>query len=183
MDARKAIIGAAAIESADAIGARPRTAAPEPKAAAVPDLRLEEYFLGSTEAWGVFQDRFGKLRRQFKVMIDGTWDGAALTLDEHFLYTDGERQRRVWRLTKTGPNTWDGRADDVIGVAQGRISANELSWIYQVRLPVGRNGLVTTFDDRMWLQPDGVLINRATVRKFGVRIAEATITFKRPDAA
>jgi hypothetical protein len=85
----------------------------------------------------------------------------------------------VWRLRRSGPDRWDGRADDVIGVAHGRIQGNELSWVYQVRLPIGRNGLVTTFDDRMWLQSGGVMINRATVRKLGLRIAEATIVFRK----
>jgi hypothetical protein len=40
------------------------------------------------------------------------------------------------------------------------------------------------FDDRMYLQPDGVLINHATVRKFGIRVGEAVIVFRRqPEAA
>ena len=150
-----------------------------PAGEATPALRLEEYFLGRTLAWGVFQDRFGKLRRQFEVVIEGAWDGETLTLDEQFHYADGERQQRIWRLRRSGPDRWDGRADDVIGVAHGRIQGNELSWVYQVRLPIGRNGLVTTFDDRMWLQSGGVMINRATVRKLGLRIAEATIVFRK----
>ena len=32
---------------------------------------LEEYFLGQTSAYGLFEDRFGKVRRQFKVDITG----------------------------------------------------------------------------------------------------------------
>jgi hypothetical protein len=35
-----------------------------------------------------------------------------------------------------------------------------------------------TFDDRMWLQPDGILINRAKVKKFGIVFGEATIVFQ-----
>ena len=44
-----------------------------------PELVLEDYFKGRTEAWGIFRDQFGQLRRQFKVTIDGTWDGKILT--------------------------------------------------------------------------------------------------------
>ena len=68
---------------------------------AKPELVLEEYFTGRTEAWGLFEDRFGKLRRQFKVTIDGTWDGETLTLDERFKYEDGETDQRIWRIKKT----------------------------------------------------------------------------------
>ena len=50
--------------------------------AATPQLVLEEYFAGKTRAWGIFEDRFGTLRRQFTVDIDGRWDGRTLVLDE-----------------------------------------------------------------------------------------------------
>jgi Protein of unknown function (DUF3833) len=151
-----------------------------PKAGATPPLALEEYFLGRTEAWGVFQDRAGTLTRQFKVTIDGTWDGTVLTLDENFDYTDGAKERRVWTLRKTGPATWQGTAGDVRGVANGVIQGNQLSWVYDVDLKVNGRPILVTFDDRMWLQSDGVLINRAKVKKFGVTWGEATIVFQRP---
>jgi len=37
-----------------------------------PRFVLEEYFAGKTKAWGIFQDRFGTLRRQFTVDIMAT---------------------------------------------------------------------------------------------------------------
>jgi hypothetical protein len=40
-------------------------------AAASDTLDLNRNFSGPTRAWGVFQDRFGKVRRRFKVTIDG----------------------------------------------------------------------------------------------------------------
>ncbi|MEM6492646.1 MAG: DUF3833 family protein, partial [Pseudomonadota bacterium] len=45
-----------------------------------PELRLEEYFAGESRAWGVFEDRFGTLKRQFTVDIVGEWDGEQLVL-------------------------------------------------------------------------------------------------------
>lgn len=151
-----------------------------PKTANLPSFQLETYFEGRTEAWGVFQERGGALTRQFKVVITGTVDGNTLILDEQFDYSDGEKQQRIWTIKKTSPTTYEGTAADVVGVAKGIVQGNQLSWTYDVRLPIGKNGLVTTFDDRMWLQSDGVLINRAIVKKFGVRVAEVTIAFKRP---
>ncbi len=49
-----------------------------------PTLRIEEYFLGKTRAWGIFEDRFGRLRRQFTVSIHGRIMDGELVLDEHF---------------------------------------------------------------------------------------------------
>jgi hypothetical protein len=149
-----------------------------------PALRLESYFDGRTEAWGVFRDRGGNLRRQFTVTIDGDWNGQTLTLDENFLYSDGATERRVWSIRPTGPDTYEGTAADVEGVAQGRVQGNTLVWNYDLNLRVGERTWTVDFDDRMYLQPDGVLINHAIVRKFGVRVGEAMIVFRRvPDVA
>jgi len=161
------------------------TATPEaPGGIPQPELRLEAYFDGRTEAWGVFRDRSGNLRRQFTVSIDGDWDGERLILDEHFLYADGPTERRVWTIRPVGPDRYEGTAADVEGVAEGRVQGNTLIWRYDLRLPVGGRTWTVDFDDRMYLQPDGVLINHATVRKFGVRVGEAVIVFRRgPEAA
>ena len=49
-----------------------------------PKFSLENYFEGKTEAWGMFHDRFGNLKRTFKVDITGTLKSDILTLDEKF---------------------------------------------------------------------------------------------------
>jgi Protein of unknown function (DUF3833) len=157
------------------------TAAP-PQAKATQQLALEDYFKGKTSAWGVFQDRNGTLVRQFKVDIEGTWNGNVLTLDERFDYADGVKEQRVWTIRKTSPTTYEGTAGDVRGIARGTVSGNQLTWVYDVDLKVGDRTVLVTFDDRMWLQPDGVLINRAKVKKFGITFGEATIVFQSPNS-
>ena len=146
---------------------------------AKPELVLEDYFKGRTEAWGIFEDRFGKLRRQFKVTIDGTWDGKNLTLDERFKYDDGETDQRIWRITKLGKGKYEGAAADVIGIATGEASGNALNWRYDMDLKVGDGSFKVTFNDWMFLQSDGVLINRARVSKLGVEIGSVTLFFKK----
>lgn len=148
-----------------------------------PRLELEDYFLGRTTAWGIFQDRFGTLRRQFKVEIEGTLDDGTLVLDERFVYDDGERDTRVWRIDRQSDNRYVGRADDVIGTAEGIAYGNALRWRYDVGLKVGNQTWRVHFDDWMFLQSDGILVNRATVSKFGIKIGEVTIFFQRPGAA
>lgn len=146
-----------------------------------PKLVIEEYFAGKTQAWGIFEDRFGKLRRQFTVEIWGSWDGRELVLDEHFRYSDGERDRRVWRIAKLGDHAYEGRADDVIGSASGAAFGNALNWRYDMDLKVGDGTLRVHFNDWMFLQPNGVLINRARVSKFGIEIGEVTLFFTKAD--
>jgi hypothetical protein len=157
------------------------TAVLPPKASAPQQLVLEDYFKGKTTAWGVFQERNGTLLRQFKVDIEGTWDGNVLTLDERFDYADGAKEQRIWTIRKTSPTTYEGTAGDVRGVARGIVQGNQLSWTYDVDLKIGDRTVLVTFDDRMWIQPDGVLINRAKVKKFGIVFGEATIVFQSPN--
>ena len=67
-----------------------------------PQLDLAEFFRGDSIAYGIFEDRFGNLRRQFRVNMTGTVEGDTLTLAEDFLYDDGERAERTWVIRKTG---------------------------------------------------------------------------------
>ena len=144
-----------------------------------PRFILEEYFSGNVQAWGVFQDRFGRLRRQFTVDIEGSWDGQALTLVEDFVYDDGEIDRRVWSIRRIDEHTYQGTADDVVGTATGISYGNALNWQYDFDLQVGDSTVRVHFDDWMFLQDDDVMINRAEVTKWGFAVGEASIFFRR----
>ncbi|MXG37055.1 DUF3833 family protein, partial [Escherichia coli] len=67
-----------------------------------PQLDIFHYFQGKTEAWGMVQDRSGKQIRRFHVEIAGDVIGDTLTLNEHFVYDDGEKQQRVWHIRRVG---------------------------------------------------------------------------------
>jgi len=148
-----------------------------------PRFVLEDYFQGTTHATGIFVDRFGNLRRQFVVKIEGSWDGKQLTLDEDFFYSDGEKQRRIWRITKIDEHTYEGRADDVVGTATGKTYGNVLNWEYDLNLEVGESIYKVRFNDWMFLQADGVLLNKADVSKWGISIGTVFISFSRAKAS
>lgn len=150
---------------------------PENFAAAQPKLVLEEYFAGHTQAWGLFEDRFGNVRRQFTVDITGDWNGQRLLLDEHFAYNDGETDRRTWIITKRGDGLYEGQAGDIIGTAAGASAGNALNWAYVMDLKMGDGKLRVTFDDWMFLQPGGAIINRSRVSKWGVDLGTVTLFF------
>ncbi|MGF1562160.1 MAG: DUF3833 domain-containing protein [Geminicoccaceae bacterium] len=150
---------------------------PEDFAGNEPEFRPEIYFEGHTRAWGMFQDRFGKVRRQFVVDLRGTQEGDEFVLREDFVYEDGETQQRVWRLRKTGENTYEGRAADVVGVGEGVASGNAFNLRYDLKLPMNGREFVVHFDDWMFLQPDGVLLNRATASKYGFTVGHVTLAF------
>jgi hypothetical protein len=144
-----------------------------------PELRLEEYFNGTLDAWGMFQKRDGEVVKRFKVLIEASWTGNQGVLDERFTYSDGTTQRRVWRITKTKDNGYRGEADDVVGIAEGSVAGNALHWVYTLRLPVDGREYQVVFDDWMYLQEDGVLINRSVMKKFGFRLGEVSLFFRK----
>lgn len=144
------------------------------------DLDLERFLDGPLVAHGQFQDRFGTVRARFRVDMVGHWDGTTLRLDEDFIYDDGHKDNRVWTLTKTGPESWQGTAPDVIGIAKGREKGDAFNWAYTVDLPQGDSTLRVQFDDWMWKMSDTRLINRAYVSKLGVTVGEVIIFFEKP---
>lgn len=143
-------------------------------------LNLEEFFAGDLVAYGQFQDVFGTVRRRFEVEIEGTWDGETLRLVEDFVYEDGSTEQRIWTLTKTGPDSWEGTAPGVIGTASGVERGDTFNWVYTIDLPLG-DGTTTrfSFDDWMWLLSDDRLLNRAYMTRGGVRVGEVLISFEK----
>ena len=69
-----------------------------------PRLIIENYLSGNVKAWGVLQNRSGKVTRQFSADLNGKWDGNKLILDEKFNWDDGEIQNRQWQITKIDEN-------------------------------------------------------------------------------
>lgn len=161
------------------LGALAGCAGPEPAryAAERPVLDIRRYFDGPLDAWGIFTDRGGAVVRRFTVALQGRWQGDEGVLEEDFTFSDGERQRRVWRITHLGDGRYSGRADDVVGTARGEQRGNALRWNYTLALPVEGRTWHVDFDDWMFLVDERVMLNRATMSKFGIRLGEVTLAF------
>lgn len=145
-----------------------------------PVLEMSSFFNGTIDAWGMFQKRGGEVARRFHVEILANWNSPDEgTLDEHFTYSDGEKQRRVWKLKRQADGSWQGTADDVVGVATGHISGNALRWKYVLRLPVDGREYLVNFDDWMWQMDDQSMMNRSTMSKFGFDLGEVTLFFRK----
>ena len=144
-----------------------------------PALNLEHFFSQPVKAWGMFQKRSGEVVKRFEVDIVSRREGNNLILDERFQYSDGTRQRRVWTLTPEGQGRWSGRADDVVGVAEGQVAGNTLHWRYRLNLPVDDSTYEMSMDDWMYLMDEDTLINRTSMSKFGVEVGQVTLFFRR----
>ena len=142
-----------------------------------PRLIIEEYLSGNVKAWGVLQNRSGKVTRQFNADLNGTWDGKQLVLKEKFNWNDGEVQDREWTINKIDEHNYEGTAGDVVCKAKGYSYGPAFKFEYVLLVPVKGRELKITFDDWIFKQDDRVSINRATMTKFGFKVAELTVVF------
>jgi hypothetical protein len=147
-------------------------------------LVLETFFAGRSHARGAFYGRFDKTERWFSVVIDGTWDGTTLTMVEDFTYDDGELDHKTWRFVRTGQRSYRARREDVIGSGRAYAEGPAMRLDYVVALKMEKWGVIhLRFADTLTLQPDGTVLNRAVVSKWGIRLGHVEIVMTRERAA
>ena len=139
------------------------------------------YFQGRVRGVGVFEDRFRKVRLRMAVDTLGRWHGDVFALAESFQYADGRTVKREWRIRRAGENRLRATASDVLGEAEGRIGENGIAWRYRMKVQMKRRAMTMSFDDRMYLEPDGVLINVNEASKFGFGVGRLVLSFRRLD--
>ncbi len=142
-----------------------------------PKFIPEDYFNGKLTAYGIVKDRSGNIIRSFKGDLVGSWDQNGIgTLDESFIYSDGETQKRIWKLTPNGKNSYIGTAGDIVGEAQMKNNGNTVMIDYTMRIPYKDGTLDINVKDWLHLQEDGVIINHSKMTKFGFVVGELVIT-------
>ena len=142
-----------------------------------PRLIIEDFLSGKVKAWGILQNRSGKVIRQFSADLNGTWDGKQLILDEKFTWSDGEIQTRKWKIDKIDEHNYEGVAADVVGTAKGYSYGPAFKFEYVLLVPVKGKEIKIKFDDWIFKQDERIAINRATMTKFGIKVAELTVMF------
>ena len=83
-------------------------------------FNIKSYFNGSVIAWGIVQDYSNEVKRRFCVEIDGSWQDNNGVLAETFYFDDGEVSYRNWQLTLMADGSYQGMAEDVVGIAIGK---------------------------------------------------------------
>ncbi|USD64364.1 DUF3833 domain-containing protein [Vibrio sp. SCSIO 43136] len=144
-----------------------------------PEFDLFGFFQGESKAWGMIQDYSGKVQRSFEVTLIGRVEQDTLILEEDFVFNDGEKDTRVWRIERNAYGKYVGRADDIIGVANGEESGNALRWRYDFSLKLEDSVIEVHFDDWLYRLDERRVVNRTSIRKFGIEVAELTIFFER----
>ena len=142
---------------------------------------LLSWLEGRTHARGVFEDRRGRVRRRFTIEMDGRAEGNTLRLHERFLFDDGERQERTWVLTRGPGGTFSGRAEDSVSAARGRFEEGVAYLESQLRLKIGSRRIAMNFDDAFYESGPGLVLNRSTISKWGIRLGQILIQIRKDD--
>jgi len=152
---------------------------PQDYAGQRPELDLREFFNGKVDAWGMVQDRSGRVIKRMSVEMTCAWTGDVGTLDERFTYADGTNETRVWTIRRDGTR-YTGTAADVVGEAKGEAAGNALRWSYVLDAKRDGGGTVhLDMDDWMWLVDEKTLLNKTAFSKFGIKFGEVTIFFRK----
>lgn len=144
-----------------------------------PKFSFRDYFNGTVDAWGMFQTRNGEAIKRFKVTLTGTWDGPNGTLDEQFVYADGTTEHRIWKIRQIAPGRYSATAGDIVGEAIGDETGPVIRFAYTMAVPVSGTTYQFQFDDWMYQIDDEVVLNRAAMSKFGVKVGEVTLSFRK----
>lgn len=151
----------------------------EDYAAKKPALDIRHFLNGHIEAWGVYRNRSGMVDQQFHVVMKGSWQGNDGTLEESFTYDDGHTDERVWSIHFVDDHHFTASAHDVVGQAKGAQYGNAMNMGYLLRVPVKDSTYDIRMDDWMYLMDEHTLINHTTMTKFGFKVGDLLITFRK----
>jgi hypothetical protein len=138
---------------------------------------IKSYFTGDVIAWGMIQDYSNKVNRRFCVELKGTWQGNKGVLAEKFYFQDGEISFRNWQLIKHSDGSYDGTAEDVVGTAKGKHQGFAFQFNYDLLLDIKDDTYQVSMDDWMYKIDDYRVINKTSITKLGVKLAEVTLFF------
>ena len=151
----------------------------EDYAANKPQIVAEQFFNGKLLAHGVVKDRDGKVIRYFSASIDASWRDGIGTLDESFVFDDGEQQKRVWTLKPSADNHYIATAGDVIGEGIMKVAGNSVFLDYVLRVPYDGDSIDLRIDDRMYLVSERVLLNESIMTKWGFEVGSLMLVIEK----
>ena len=125
------------------------------------------------------KDWRGKVNRRFNATMEGKWQGNEGILEEQFIFDDGEKQSRTWKIKLSDDNNFIASAGDVVGRAVGKQYGNTLRMYYVLRTPVGEKTYDLTIEDWIYLIDEQHAINESKIKKFGITVGYLTLGFNK----
>jgi hypothetical protein len=143
-----------------------------------PLLEPEKYFAGETHSWGIVETPSGRPRQVLHTRTFGRWDGRELLFEQDIMFESGGTLHRSWVVRRLDEHHYSATGTGIIGTAYGEVYGNVFHLVVTLDAMPGNPLGHVRMSQWMYLQADGkTLVNRDTLTKFGVIVAEITESF------
>lgn len=141
---------------------------------------LATFFSGHLIATGKFQNHLDGSARGVRVDIRGASDGNAFKLVEDTVYSDGQKQHRVWRFLKVAEGRYVGQRSDLIGQATVNAHGNKIEIAYRARVQT-KGGMTHDLDFKeiFVFTQSGMADYRLSVSLLLIPVGEAHLTVRK----
>ena len=142
---------------------------------------LAAFLSGHLIAVGQFQNHHDGSTRGVRVDIHGAPIGGAFKLVEDTVYSDGEKQHRVWRFSKLAEGRYVGQRADLIGQASVVAHGNRIEIASRARVPT-KDGKIhdLNFKETFVFTQTGTADYQLHVSLLFVPVGNAHLTVRKP---
>lgn len=144
-----------------------------------PAFDFENFFSGGLVAEGFFQDRKGVVIKKIVCQMNAVKEGDTIVIYEDFVYSDGKKEKRTWKIKKNSAGKYEGTAEDVIGVAKIETSGFAFNMKYTLQLKLEDSTIDVSMDDWMYKINDTMVLNKTKMSKWGFNLGEVILTIKK----
>ena len=160
-----------------AVAACSEPVAVAPFGATAPAIDPIRFFTGHNRSWGVLEDRSGSPTSIVETDCVGIADGDTLKMDQVLKVGTEPPVTRHWTMRRAGAGRYEATANDIVGTAVGDASGRAFHWSWTLALSPGNDLKDVAMDQWWYLMDDGTVLNRTTIRKFGIILAEVSEHF------
>lgn len=136
------------------------------------------FWTGHTHSWGVVETPGGAPSETVQTDCTGTPDRqGGLHMVQTLTEGDGTIRHRDWHLKRVSPGHYEATANDMDGVAQGEAAGRVFHWRWIWKTAPGNPLRNVVMSQWMYAMPDGTLMNRTTITKLGMTVAQVSEIF------
>ena len=134
------------------------------------------FFTGHVRSWGVLEHS-GTPSAIVTTDCSGSLDTDGSLHMVQTLNVDGDPSRRDWHMRRTAPGQYEATANDMVGTAHGEAAGRAFHWTWTLATKPGNSLFNVTMDQWWYAFDDGTMLNRTTITKLGLTLAEVTERF------
>lgn len=143
----------------------------------IPTIDLQSFFNGTVKGHGSFFNWRGRQTRGFTLTMIGDFDkNGKGPLKEHFIFDDGSKLDREWTVQFNEDKTYSATASDIVDKGTGDQIGNAAHTNYVITIPYNNRSVNITMDDWCYQIDNKTILNRAVMKKFGIKVGEMIIT-------